>query len=172
MRVRMKACLIIGFQPFEQSCRIKIKSQFFTTLSCLLLVILERGAILQFERSSLVRPSLDFLFGFPVAVVLKPSGYVLVGLGCGHGVFELRFIDALKTEQLVVQGAVIMVFAELTSNARAALVRGPANDGETSETVAGTVRHFLSPPTPGMDHSPIGIIIACLYSHFGSPNGA
>jgi hypothetical protein len=59
-----------------------------------------------------------------------------------NGGLELRAGDALETEKHVVQRTIVMVFAQLSGDAGAAFVYGPACDGESGDAGARAVRGF------------------------------
>jgi hypothetical protein len=57
-----------------------------------------------------------------------------------HGGLELRAIDALEGEELVVERTIEMVFAVRTGDTGAAFVNGALGDGEPGEAFTRAVR--------------------------------
>jgi len=62
--------------------------------------------------------------------------YVLIIFRGANGGFELSAVDALETEEQVVQRTIVMIFAQLSGKAGAAFIGGAVGDGESADAVA------------------------------------
>src|SRR6202044_3839510 len=100
---------VVRFKPVERTIRLRIQSEPEAILNeeFALFWVFHRAADFHF-----IGPDFDFNRRFRRAVGLQPSAYVFIIFRGLDGGFELFAIDALETEEHIVQRAIIMIFAE------------------------------------------------------------
>jgi hypothetical protein len=132
-----KTLAVIRFKPVERCVRFRIQSELGAVLNevSALFRILHQAAGFHF-----IRPRFDFSRRLFRAVGLQPSADIFIIFRGLNGGFELAAINALETEEHVVQRTIIMIFAECTCEAGAAFVNSAAGYRESGDTFARAVR--------------------------------
>ena len=135
-----EARAVVRFEPVERGALLRVQSELgaFSMKKARFLRILHRAAGLHF-----VRPGFDFHRRFLRAVGLQPGADVFVIFRGLNGGFELAAVDALETEEHVVQRTIVMIFAERSRDAGAAFVNGAAGDGKSGDAFARAVRSLF-----------------------------
>ena len=135
-----EAGAVIRVEPVESARLLRVQTEFGTVLNevSALFRILHHAAGFQ-----LIRPGFDFSRGLGRAVCQQPRPDVLIifrGLDRG---LELVAVDALETEEHVVQRAIVVIFAQLPGHAGTALVSGTAGNDKAGVAIARAVRSLF-----------------------------
>ena len=131
---------IIRFQPVKGCGLFWIQPEAVTLLD-------EVSALLRIFHQAVgflvIRPVLDFRRRLRRAIGQEPGADLIIilrDLDCGC---ELFAGDALEAEELVIQRAIVVVFARRAGQTGAAFIHRPAGDGESADAFARTVRRLL-----------------------------
>src|ERR1017187_677507 len=132
-----EARAVVRFEPVERGVRFRIQPELGAVLNevSALFRIFHQTAGFHF-----IRPGLDFNRRFRRAAGLQPGADVFIIFRGLNGGFELLAIDALETEEQVVQGTIVMIFAQRSRQAGAAFVNSTAGDRESGDAFARAVR--------------------------------
>jgi len=132
-----KRLAIVRFEPVERGVHLRIEPQRGTAFDeeRALFWVLHRAAGFRF-----IRPGFDFSRRLGRAVGLQPGADLLIIRRSLHGGFELLAGNALEAEEHIVQRTIVMIFAQRSRQAGAALIDGAAGDGEPGEAFARAVR--------------------------------
>src|ERR1017187_3063730 len=108
---RKKSTTVVCFKPVERGALLRVQSEllaFFGEVSALFRIF-HHAAGFHF-----IGPGLDFSRRFLGAVGQQPAADILI-IFCGlNGGLELPAVDALETEEHVVQRTIVMIFAQLS----------------------------------------------------------
>ena len=131
---------IIRIKPFEKCRRGWIEPELARLLDkkiALCRVVVERGI------AHLLNPLLLFRFRFRTPVSVDPFGHVFVAFSFGHCRFEFIADDSLPAKKHVIERTIEMVFANVSSEQRAALVQRASQNDVTAHLCVWTSRRFL-----------------------------
>ncbi len=133
----VEARAVVRFEPVERGVRIRIQPELGAVLNevSALFRIFHQAAGFHF-----IRPGLDFSRRSRRAVRLQPGADVFIIFRGLNGGFELLAVDALETEEQVVQRTIVMIFAQRSRQAGAAFVNSTAGDRESGDAFARAVR--------------------------------
>lgn len=136
-RLASETFAVVRFEPVKRGVHLRIQSEPGAVLNEVIALF---RIFHQAAGFHIIRPGLDFNRRFRRAVGLQPDADVFIIYRGLNGGFELLAIDALETEEQVVQRTIIMIFARRSRQAGAAFVNGTAGNRESGDAFARTVR--------------------------------
>ena len=131
---------VVGLQPIEQWCRFWIEAEWLQLFDVPIafLRILVR---IYFQR--FLTPSPLFLFAFRSAVAIDPPrNFVVTRAGLDER-FEIIALNALETEEHIVERTIEMVFADVAPKQRTAFIDRAPQNGVAAHPRFRTARRFL-----------------------------
>jgi len=134
------AHFVVGLQPIEQWCRFWIEAE---RLQLLDVPIAFLRVVVRILFHHFLAPSPLFFFAFQSAAAINPfRDFIIAGAGLDER-FEIIALNALETEEHVIEWTIEMVFADVAPKQRTAFVDRASQNGVAAHPRFRTARRFL-----------------------------
>src|SRR5438067_11755517 len=134
------AHFVVGLQPIEQWCRFRIETERVQLLDVPIAFL---WVVVRILFHYFLTPGTLFFFAFRSAVAINPCrdfGIACAGL---DECLEIIALNALETEEHVIERTIEMVFADIAPKQRTAFIDRASQNGVTAHPRFRTARRFL-----------------------------